>query len=47
MDSKKGTTEELADDDEKASDTEDTNNTNSNTGWKDEENRNEIKTPCG
>ena len=47
IDGRKGSTEESADGDEKASDTEDDNNTNSNTRGKEEENGKEIKTPCG
>ena len=47
MDGKKGKMEELADDDEKASDTEDDKNTNRNTGGKVKENGKEFKTPCG
>ena len=47
MDGKKGNKEEPADGDEKVSYTGDDKNTNRNTGGTEEENGEEIKTPCG
>ena len=47
IDGKQGNTEESADDDEKACNTEDDKNTNRNTGGKDNENGEEIKPSNG